>query len=809
MPFRSPIKASSKGPQNRRQKYVAPSLRFLEWVRNYTSEKSFLGGFFRRLNTHIDLRNSAIVVGFALFLSLLLTFEVTPKYEILIGEVASSDVKAPFQFQIVDEEASSLAKSRAERSVPPVLDYDPRVYPSLIRETYRAFRQMRLALRKESLLSDSESAEKRFMNFRDEFEEMVGAPVAESAFSWLVQNRFSLEIERLTIQYLTKYSRYRIVNNLDLTLLGDQRQFITRQIGAAEENVEIALDRSAMRDLGRPAEFDLSELEGLVKIRAEDREMLSRFAFSLLRPNTFINEVETKNRRKAIGERVPPSVVSYRPHQLIVEEGTVVQPLQVKALEEIKRLRAPHRNEKVFISAAVFFVLVIGVFFSFLRRFTQNRVRVSSRDIVAMGTTTIISVIICKLVMFLLHSTFSAYYGSSLPYMVFLFMAPIAAGPMLVGLILSYGEVVWLYTVFHATALSFLVDFDFSFLIVAIITGIAGARGVFNCNKRNDVYFAGVRAGLVGALTAAMLVSLERGGDADYYRILMAVLPAAFGGGILSSLVTMMLIPLLETVFNYTTDVKLMELSNLNHPLLKEMVVKSPGTYHHSLVVGSMVEAAAQEIGANPLLARVMAYYHDIGKMGHSAYFIENQKPGYNPHDHLSPHMSKTILISHVKDGVELGLKHKLGQPIIDGIVQHHGTTLISYFYNKAVEDQDEEIDQVEEPEFRYPGPKPQFKESALIMLADSIEAAARSLDEPTPTRLKNIVKNIVQRKFMDGQLDECNLTLKDLSIIESSFVRTLLGIYHQRIDYPRQAGGGAAEPPRATLFRARKGANA
>lgn len=193
------------------------------------------------------------------------------------------------------------------------------------------------------------------------------------------------------------------------------------------------------------------------------------------------------------------------------------------------------------------------------------------------------------------------------------------------------------------------------------------------------------------------------------------------------------------------------------------MIVRAPGTYHHSLVVGSMVEAAAESIGANPLLGKVASYYHDIGKTEHAQYFIENQRPGHNPHDHLSPHMSKTILIAHVKDGVEIGMKYKLGKPIIDVILQHHGTTLIAFFYNRALERQDASMDEVVEDEFRYPGPKPQFPEAALCMLADSIEAAARSLDEPNPMRLRNIVKNIIHRKFMDGQLDDCDLTLRDL----------------------------------------------
>lgn len=220
---------------------------------------------------------------------------------------------------------------------------------------------------------------------------------------------------------------------------------------------------------------------------------------------------------------------------------------------------------------------------------------------------------------------------------------------------------------------------------------------------------------------------------------------------------------------------------------MQEMVVRAPGTYHHSLVVGSMCDAAAKEIGANALLAKVMAFYHDIGKMDHAQYFIENQRPGYNPHDHISPYMSKTILIAHVKDGAELGLLHKLGKPIIDGILQHHGTTLISYFYNKAIEEHDDDHDYVEESDFRYPGPKPQFKEAAVVMLADSIEAAARSLDDPTPARLQNIVQTIIQNKFLDGQLSDCDLTLQDLSVIEDSFEHVILAMYHQRVEYPGQ----------------------
>jgi putative nucleotidyltransferase with HDIG domain len=413
-----------------------------------------------------------------------------------------------------------------------------------------------------------------------------------------------------------------------------------------------------------------------------------------------------------------------------------------------------------------------------------------------MGFVALTVVLISKIFIYVTDTSFVMKFSSTLNREVYLYLAPVAAGPMLVGLLIQSGEVVWLFSAFLALALGIMVNFNFPFMIVTLAGGIAAARGVFGCKTRNEIYFAGIRTGLINSVVIGLILTLSNYESPAFWNELSVGMVCGLFGGIFSSMVTMVLVPILETIFNYTTDVKLLELSNLNHPLLKEMIMKAPGTYHHSMMVGNMVEAAAEEIAANPLLAKVMAYYHDIGKMEHANYYIENQKPGNNPHDHISPFMSKTLLIAHTKDGVEMGIQHHLGTPIIDGMVQHHGTTVISYFYNKALELKEDGSSEVQEDDFRYPGPKPQFREAALCMLADSIEAAARSLDEPTPIRLQNIVKNIIQRKFMDGQLDECNLTLKDLSKVETAFNKILIGVYHQRIDYPKNAGGGASEAP-------------
>jgi hypothetical protein len=260
----------------------------------------------------------------------------------------------------------------------------------------------------------------------------------------------------------------------------------------------------------------------------------------------------------------------------------------------------------------------------------------------------------------------------------------------------------------------------------------------------------------------------------------------AFGGGLFAGIITAGLVPFFETTFGYSTDIKLLELANLDRPILRRLMIEAPGTYHHSVIVGSMVEAAATDIGANPLLAKVCGYYHDIGKIEKPLYFIENQPVSLNKHNKLAPSMSKRILVSHVKEGVRIAKENRLGQPIIDAIIQHHGTSVISFFYEKAKKlkgDQAVSID-----DFRYPGPRPQTKEAGLVMLADMLEAASRTLTNPTPSRIQGLVQRLINKAFSEGQLDQCELTLNDLHNIAKSFNKILNGIHHHRIEYPDTA---------------------
>ncbi len=786
-----------KDTAHSRVNYEDPSLKFLDWAEHLGLEKTFFGRWLVYLEERYSARRILFLFIFCLVLSYLIFFQMVIPHNIRVNQVASVDVLSPFSFEMTDEVTTEEKRLRAEYAIPVVYDYDTGVFERTSSHIYRAFRSMRNLARDFQWPvrgSQREKQIKEFFNHKSQFEKDLDAHIDDYLFEWLIDNRFHQRIENALVRNLDLWYDKKIAESPERFSSQGLHEVTARVVHKNNSGREFLLNKKEIVDMQVPDNFVLLERASLEKMNESDRSNLLYLARALIVPNLTLNKQETASRRQKAREAVIPVNITIKRNQNVVAKGSVVQPFQMAILKQIESLQSDRRKDVIVISLALLMTLVLLVQFSYLRRFSLQSIKIETKDLVMMKLIILGVVIMTKFYLYLADAAFVSRFGNSLIHSVFLYAAPVAAGPMMVGLLIPSGEIVWLFTTFLALVLGIMEDFNYTFSIVCLVGGIAAARGVYNCKKRNDIYRAGVRAGLITALTIAFLIAVRLMEQETTSSEIWWAVPAGFLGGIFSSMFTMVAIPFLETAFNYTTDVKLLELSNLNHPLLKDMLVKSPGTYHHSMMVGSMVEAAAEEIGANPLLGKVMSYYHDIGKMEHANYFIENQRPGVNPHDQISPFMSRTLLVAHVKDGVEMGMKHKLGKPIIDGIVQHHGTTLISFFYNKALDQKGEEDPDFSEDEFRYPGPKPQFREAALCMLADSIEAAARSLDEPTPARLQNIVKNIIQRKFVDGQLDECQLTLKDISKVEAAFIRILLGIYHQRVDYPRSAGGGLGD---------------
>ncbi|MEA2014311.1 MAG: HDIG domain-containing protein, partial [Thermodesulfobacteriota bacterium] len=357
---------------------------------------------------------------------------------------------------------------------------------------------------------------------------------------------------------------------------------------------------------------------------------------------------------------------------------------------------------------------------------------------------------------------------------------PFTIGTMLVAILIGRNEGL-IFSVFSSLVIAFLFESKESIFLLSLIGSAVAAHYIIRCEQRSAFFKTGLLVGMVNMGTIICL-SLLYGN----LFIISTPLTLAMGlaGGILSGLIVSGLVPLFESLFGYTTDIKLLELANLNQPILQELLMVAPGTYHHSVIVASLAEAAAEEIGANSLLAKVSAYYHDIGKMRKPQYFIENQSSWKNRHDDLSPQMSSLVIISHVKDGCELARKHNLGKAIEEIIRQHHGTGLVRYFYDKANKESKISGQSVQENDFRYPGPKPGNKEAGLVLLGDVVEASSRTLTNPTPARINNLVDSRIKQVMEEGQLDESSLTFHDLKKISETFTRVLTGIFHRRIEY-------------------------
>ncbi|MBF0506933.1 MAG: HDIG domain-containing protein [Nitrospirae bacterium] len=369
----------------------------------------------------------------------------------------------------------------------------------------------------------------------------------------------------------------------------------------------------------------------------------------------------------------------------------------------------------------------------------------------------------------------------------FLYGIPIPAGAMLVTLIFDFHTAIIFSFVTSIMAGIWLNNPHYT--VYAFVGSLTAAFSVIRCKKRSSLLKGGLYVSAVNIFTAGVLLLFEG-------KLLTAMAPhallfAAMSGIMIAALVSLVL-PVIEYVFTITTDISLIELLDLEQPLMHNLMISAPGTYHHSIIVGNLAETAAEAVGANPLLARVTACYHDIGKIRMPEYFVENQSNIANKHEKLMPHMSSMILIAHVKEGVELARQYKLPKHIVDIIQQHHGTSLITFFYQKALE-QTKDVLPLQE-DYRYPGPKPQTRVAAIVMMADAVEAASRSLAEPTPARISALVDKIINHIFLDGQIDECELTLKDISEIKERFTYILTGIFHRRIEYPEVAIRGSQQ---------------
>ncbi|NPV58998.1 MAG: HDIG domain-containing protein [Actinobacteria bacterium] len=502
---------------------------------------------------------------------------------------------------------------------------------------------------------------------------------------------------------------------------------------------------------------------GQSQLAGKARKAAETLAASLVRTNTPYSSETIERDMQAAAEAVRPVMVRYESGQRIVGKGEIITPLILDALEEAGALSPVSTYQQVMgIALMVLLLYVMSVYFFAVFR----------PDVTANWRYTA-TVCLIFLVFFALARTFAVFADENV---LWGYLVPLAMVGMLPAIL--FDRFTALFMVVIGGAVTALVLKGNVYLsVAALLGGMAGVMLVRKVHTREDLMRAAAWVSLVVAAVAAVTVTMMK-----ELRFLPLAGLAGLGGGVLSGLLALGAIPVLERLSGILTPMHLLELASPDHPLLRELISKAPGTYSHSVIVGNLAASAAQEIGADALLARVGSYYHDIGKVKRSSFFVENQPHGRNSHEHIKPNLSALVISSHVKEGVELAKKHRLPREIVDIIRQHHGTTLIRYFYARALE---EGTEGVNESRFRYPGERPRSKEAALVMLADAVEATAKSLDKPSAVKLEQVTRSIIEERLEDGQLADSSLTLGDLEKTTLAFTRILSGMYHERVEYP------------------------
>ncbi|MBU4258966.1 MAG: HDIG domain-containing protein, partial [Proteobacteria bacterium] len=697
-----------------------------------------------------------ILIGFTIIFTIILypTLIIT-KHPYKLGDVAERDIKAPKDFLIEDEEATEENRKKAAEEVLTVYDNNASLSIKLSQNVKQAFAELREVFEENqdnaSPNKEIKSLNEQFWALKESFEKKIGFTVSDDEYKILIKETFSSNIANLISKILTEIINNGVVINKDILLKKSDKGIILRDVETKTEKVVYSLKsfygpdqaKTMARIIGQPLLKDTNY--NLINLIVD-------FVQKLVQPNITLNTNETEERKKRAVAEIKPILYKIKTGEMLLREGEIITKVQ---LLKLKNLQAQTKKERILaISIGAAMIMLCLLILTYILYINHNTgfARNHNKNLMFM-VCTLITILLLARVSAPLSEALTQNSTFAISASSIIFSIPIASGAMIICLFLGL-EIAIPFALVAAACVAVIFQNRFEIFIYFLLNSAMAAYWLQNCRERKLFIKAGLKIGLLNvALSTAIAVYIS--GFLDFK--ILEIWAFAFIGGIGAGIVTAGIAPLFEIAFGYTTDISLLELANLERPILRQLIIDAPGTYHHSVVVGNMVEAAAAEIGANPLLAKACGYYHDIGKIKKPLYFIENQKNGKNKHDKLAPSMSKHILVAHIKDGVEMAKQNKLGQVIIDTIRQHHGTSLITYFYEKAKKQKGE--DAVKIDDFRYPGPKPQTKEAALVMLADVVEAASRTLDNPTPSRIQGLVQNLINKIFSDGQIDNCELT--------------------------------------------------
>ncbi len=737
--------------------------------KNNKMKKSFQWKKTRVTVLHFSIR---IILGLLFCAAAISTIYIGRKpygEELKEGDVSLRTIYAPINFKYqtgINEEETKLAREKAAREIYEVYDIDAEVNKSLIGKADELFNQI-AAIQGLAELKEEEKLEKL-----KDIKTILGIEISQSDLKTFLYETKIEDTKAKTHELLSRLLKQGISTDaLKKKLLKDEQAYISLRGRDKEGEAQLAV--AELPTLEAAKKNVTNQAQNLLPENRKLRIAVVNLAEKILDANLKFNEKATEERRQSAYNN---AAVQYNEQEVKKEELIIARGERVTKEHLLKIKEMFHQQVKVnrfmfFSGATVLTLVFLSIIFAYLK-FYEPKVFVSTRKLILIAVLFILLLGLAKIITY-----------SPLPS----YAIPVAIASILIAMLVGPGVAV-VITIALSIFVGIIAGDKLSVTTVSFIGGIVGIFCIRGARRRSQILVAGSLVGFANFICICAIGLLH----GLKYTIFLKESFWGIMNGLGSAIIITGILPVFEYLFNIVTDISLLELSDLNHPLLKEMVLKAPGTYHHSLIVGNLAEAACDAIGANALLARVGSYFHDIGKTEKAEYYSENQiGMEKKKHDKLTPSMSSLIITNHVKDGVELARKYKLNQAIIDFLEQHHGTSLIYYFYKRALErlGSDEVL---KEEGFRYPGPKPQTKETAVVLLADSVEAASRALSEPTPSRIKGLVRKIINNKFIDNQLDQCELTLKDLEVIADTFTRILMGIFHSRVGYE------AAEKPKS-----------
>lgn len=675
----------------------------------------------------LDVRGLALVGGVFLALTILLSIDLVPLrfLGVRAGQPSARTIVAPEAVQVVDTYATRIDREKAQAAVPPQYRLDPNAVDRVV-AAIDGFYLRAAAVRRTGGLT----AQRRFSQLRA----VAPRGVSDSAI------RMTVALSPQRLQALSLETR-RLVS---LLLVGTVTE-------GDLDHVRTALS-SAVAGLSLPA---------------AERAVVEGIGQATIIPTYVEDAARQAELRRAAASAIAPVVLSRQKGEVVVRQGEVVTREDALLLRALGLTRTRFDSSRVLGVALLVTVAMLGVALYLHRMETETFKSLRLMTILALVT---IGVALVSKLAIAINAT------------LLVTAVPIVVAPMLATLLIN-PRVGFVSAVAGTVVLATATQFSADAMVWSLMAGVFAVFATSEVTRRSGFYRAGAIITLAcGA--AAFAVWLFAGSS-----LREAANAAVFGfvGGLLSTVLTIGSLPFYESVFSITTDLRLADLTNPDQPLLKRLTMTAPGTHNHSVIVGSLAEAGAEAVGANAMLARAGAYYHDVGKTRRPLFFVENQIGGIeNPHDHTNPRLSSLVIASHVKEGVELAEQARLPTEIIDIIRQHHGTSVVSYFYQRAVEQ--EGYQAVSPDDFRYEGAKPQSREAAIVMLADGVEAMVRSLSKPTPQRIEAAVKKIIQAKVDDGQLDDSHLTISELDTITRAFASVLAGMYHSRVEYPERA---------------------